>query len=243
MLNLNKRDKMIKFFKQVEKVLGSIPIDFGGGCSVEKAYLMGALIIHYDLKISLDIGIYRGRSFFPQALAHKQFSGGIVYGVDPWSSEEAREYDNQELYKKIHEFIDKTDFEYLYKNVVSKHEELSLQDHSKIIRLRSDKAINFFKENNIYFDLIHIDGNHDIDIVNRDVELYLQRLSPKGFLVLDDISWDSVKYAYQRLSKEMKLIFQIQDQSNDYAVFCNRGSFLRFVIYLLSIRWLLWIKR
>ena len=46
-----------------------------------------------------------------QALAHKRFSNGIVYGIDPWDSELARENDNKELKEPIDNFLDKTDLE------------------------------------------------------------------------------------------------------------------------------------
>ena len=234
---------MSNFFRQIQKILSDIPIDFGGGCSVEKAYLMSALITHHDLKTSLDIGVYKGRSFFPQALAHKQFSGGIVYAVDPWTSDEAREYDNVLLYEKINDFIDQTNFDSIYQDVVRQREQLNLQNHSQILRTRSDKAIDFFQENNIYFDLIHIDGNHDTNIVNKDVDLYLKLLSKNGFIVLDDISWDSIKPAYERLLNQMYLIFEKQDKFNDYAVFCQKKSLLNRITNIFVIRLLLWMKK
>jgi hypothetical protein len=98
-------------FSEVSAVLNRIPIDFGGGCSLHKVSVMAWLIQHFGLKSSLDIGVYRGRSLFPQAVAHKFSSGGVVYGVDPWSSIEAVEYDNVPLPDKIDEFISTTDFD------------------------------------------------------------------------------------------------------------------------------------
>jgi predicted O-methyltransferase YrrM len=53
------------------------------------------------------------------------------------------------------------------------------------------------------FDLVHIDGNHDTEVVTKDVELYLPRLNRKGFIILDDISWDSVKLTYQVLATRL----------------------------------------
>jgi len=55
-------------FTELEEILGEIKIDFGGGCSFEKAYVMAWLIANYQLKSTVDIGVYRGRSLFPQAL-------------------------------------------------------------------------------------------------------------------------------------------------------------------------------
>src|SRR4051794_26030032 len=84
-------------YRQVARVLEQIPVDFGGGCSVSKAHVMAWLIRRHQLTTTLDIGVYRGRSLFPQGIAHVQYTGGVVYGVDPWSSEAAREHDHEQL--------------------------------------------------------------------------------------------------------------------------------------------------
>src|ERR671933_1953868 len=124
-------------------LLEQIPIDFGGGCSVIKATLMASLISRYSLKTTLDIGVYRGRSLFPQALAHQQYTGGLVYGVDPWSSVEAKENDNLALKDAIHAFVDQLDFERIYQDVTSHKERLNLEAHCIILRQTSARAIEY----------------------------------------------------------------------------------------------------
>ena len=37
--------------------------------------------------------------------------------------------------------------------------------------------------------VIHIDGNHDHDCCRRDCELWLTRLAPQVWLILDDYLW------------------------------------------------------
>jgi hypothetical protein len=54
---------------EIEDLLALAPSDFGGGCSPEKAHVLLWLIKHGRPAASCDIGVYRGRSFFPQALA------------------------------------------------------------------------------------------------------------------------------------------------------------------------------
>src|SRR5688572_966004 len=146
---------MGKLRAEIERLLSRIQVDFGGGCSVSKAYMMAYLIRRYDLKTTLDIGVYRGRSFFPQALAHAKYTGGLVYGVDPWSNAKAKENDNLQLKDKIDEFLSVTDLNAIYTDVNEFRIEQGLENSSELVRETSEKAIEYFVENNIFFDLIH----------------------------------------------------------------------------------------
>lgn len=210
-----------RFRSEVEEVLDLIPADFGGGCSVSKAFVIASLIREYDLKTTVDIGVYRGRSLFPQALAHRRFTGGIVYGVDPWSAAEARENDNEELKEAIERFVDRADFHAIYREVESLRSKLGYEDYCALVRKTSTDAADEFKGAGIKFDLVHVDGNHDTARVVEDVESYLPRLRDGGYIILDDVSWDSVKPAYAVLESKSTLIFERIDGPDDYAIFMN----------------------
>jgi hypothetical protein len=210
---------------EIERLLGGIPIDFGGGCSLEKACLMAYLIQRFKMATTLDIGVYRGRSLFPQALAHRSFTGGVAYGVDPWSSEEAVENDNVALKEKIDCFVRETDYDAVYASVESVRRTAELDKHCRLTRKTSADAADDFRREGLRFDLIHIDGNHDTAIVLKDVELYVPLLAERGFLVMDDISWESVRPAYELVAARMAHVYERVDAFNDYAVFWNRSSF------------------
>ncbi len=222
---------------EITDLLEEIQIDFGGGCSVSKAYVIAYLIRRFNMKATLDIGVYRGRSLFPQAFVHKRYTGGIAYGIDPWSKEEAREYDNPRLKEKIDNFISDTDFEAIYNNVEKLKRKFELEHHCVVLRMNSEEAAKYFMEENIFFDLIHIDGNHDTAKVMKDIEVYLARLNSGGILVMDDISWASVKPAYYKVSNRLPKIFQHIDAPwNDYAVFWNINSPLRLAWLRLMLK-------
>ena len=210
---------------EVARLLEEIPIDFGGGCSADKAYMMGYLIRRFGMKNTVDIGVYRGRSFFPQALAHSLFTRGMVYGVDPYDAAEALEQQNEPLKERIRDFVDETDFQALYAEVVSRREQFSLSGHSILLRKTSADAIRYFEEHDVRFDLIHIDGNHDTERVMEDVRLYLPRLGRKGFVIIDDITWESVKPALSLLEKRTFKVFQRVGPGDDYAIYWDNGSF------------------
>ena len=201
-------------------------MDFGGGCSLHKASLMAWLINQFKLKTTLDIGVYRGRSLFPQAVAHKHGSGGVVYGVDPWSKLEATENDNVELKEEIDAFVKATDFNQIFNIVDGLNREWGLTRHCVLVRKTSAQASPWFDEQKIRFDLMHIDGNHDTQRVMEDLSLYLPKLNPGGVVVLDDVSWASVRPAYDLLQGKFKLLYHKVDagKMNDFAVWWDANS-------------------
>jgi hypothetical protein len=215
--------------EEINKFLNNIQIDFGGGCSCKKAVLIGYLIKKFKLTTTLDIGVYRGRSFFPQAITHKNLKNGVVYGVDPYSNEEARQIDNFKLKNDLDTFVNNTNFENIYKDVKTLIEKNNLDDYANIIRETSKDAANYFSMNKIQFDLIHIDGNHDTRSVLMDVSLYLPKLKMNGFVVLDDISWDSVRPAYNILNKKLVQLITVQSIDDDFTIFMNSKNSLNLI--------------
>lgn len=65
--------------------------------------------------------------------------------------------------------------------------------------------------------MLHIDGNHDTKYVMEDVELFLPLLKPNSIVVMDDIDWDSVKPAYEKLKETTTVIFE----STTFAILIN----------------------
>lgn len=205
----------------VEQTLSRVPIDFGGGCSVAKATLMADLILTHRLRRTIDLGVYRGRSFLPQAWAHRRAGDGVVIGVDPYSRHEAEEHDHAVLATEISAFVAATDWDELYLQVEQERGRAGFSDYSELLRSTSAAAVDALAARGP-FGLIHIDGNHDTQAVVADVHAYLPLLAPgNGFLVLDDISWPSVRPAVDLVAAQMHLIYARVDSLNDYAVFWN----------------------
>jgi SAM-dependent methyltransferase len=218
---------MDELFKDVEALLSRVKIDFGGGCSVTKAYLMARLIRDERLKTTLDIGVYRGRSLFPQALAHRQYTSGVVYGVDPWDAAEAvQEQAPEAIADKVKTWAAGTDLQNIYEEVVALTSTLDLGGNITLVREPSSKAIDYFRTRNILFDLVHIDGNHDTARVREDLDHYLPRLRPGGYLVLDDVSWASIRPLYQEVKSRLSHVFELVDSRNDFAIFWNSSDWL-----------------
>jgi hypothetical protein len=214
--------KFEKMRTEIETVLEPIPVDWGGGCSASKAHVLASIIASERITQSIDLGIYRGRSFFPQAWAHRTFTKGQVIGIDPYSTADARETDEMEFAAEISSFIESTDYDGLYDGVMAMRQNAGFELSSTILRQTSASAAPQLAAGSSRFGLIHIDGNHDRQPVINDVIAYMPLLMPNnGFLVMDDISWTSVKPAVDYISKRMTLLYARVDLANDYAVFWN----------------------
>jgi len=72
---------VIELLRDLKQIVTQIPVDFAGGSPLSKTFLMAYLALEYDLKNYVEIGIYRGRSFFPMAYAAKLLNC-MAYGID-----------------------------------------------------------------------------------------------------------------------------------------------------------------
>ena len=212
------------FIHKIKAIYEKVPIDDGGGCSLEKASTMALLIKRLNLKYTADIGVYRGRSLFPQAIAHNMFTGGKVFGIDPYSNVAAIQNDKPEIQNILDDFAKNTDFNRIFNDVNEVLHINKLDSNCVMIREYSEKAKSHFLEKNIRLGLVHIDGNHDTSFVVKDVNDYLPLLINGGVIVLDDISWDSVNPALKILNDACHFVGQIVDDQNDFAVFLKSPS-------------------
>jgi hypothetical protein len=214
-------------YAAVDSAVTRIPVDFGGGCPLPKAYALAWMIRAGRVRASIDIGVYRGRSLVPQAVAHRDYTGGLAYGVDPYSSEEAVQNDHPVLRERLHDFAAKTDFEAIYREVLRLREELGLEAHCMLLRQTSAQAARDFARRATRFGLVHVDGNHDSARVLEDVQLYFPLLEEGGFLVMDDVSWTSVRPGVEWMAARLPMLFHVATPAInevDYAVFWNGRS-------------------
>jgi predicted O-methyltransferase YrrM len=206
---------------EIAGIVESISLDFGGGCSPVKALMLADLIVREKLATVLEIGVYRGRGLFPLAAAVRAGSGGIATGIDPWSAEAAVQNDHHALAPGVREWAVAHPWEETYQEVVERRRDLGLEAHCRLIRSTATLAAPRFPPQSL--DLVHIDGNHDRRAVQRDVDNYLPKLRPGGFLVMDDVSWTSIRPVVIDLIDRHRLVFALSDflgveQPSDFAV-------------------------
>jgi len=123
--------------RDIEDLLGDVSADFGGACSARKAHVLAWLIKHARMRASCDIGVYRGRSFLPQAWAHREFTGGVVYGIDPYSHVAAEQHDNLRLRGEFERWAAATDFDKLYEEVLQACRDHGLEQNAEMLRMTS----------------------------------------------------------------------------------------------------------
>ena len=203
---------------EIARLLEQIPVDFGGGCSEYKAELMAGLVIEHGLRTAIDIGVYRGRSLLPLAAAFRSIGAGEVVGIDPYAAAAAVQSDDHTIGAALlDEWAATQDWEALYRGVVDRLAGEGLARFGRVVREPAAAAARHFAPATI--DLVHIDGNHDADEVAADLRLYRPLVRPGGFIVLDDVSWASVRPVYDELSLRSTPIAEAHTERDDFAVF------------------------
>jgi hypothetical protein len=153
-----------------------------------------------------------------------QVHRGVAYGIDPYSRTAAEQSDNPSIQADVDQWVGTTDFDALQRDVLAILESRRLTSNAEFLRMTSNQAVDVFRARSIRFGLVHVDGNHDSKEVLDDVKNYLPLVLPGGFLVLDDISWTSVRPAVDLVSTKFVHLYRRIDVSNDYAVFWNGTS-------------------
>ncbi|MBW9158440.1 glycosyltransferase [Clostridium tagluense] len=201
-----KEDK--EFFWDYYDIYSQIDSDFGGGSPFYKTFLMAYLIKYQDMKTFVEIGVYKGKCLLPLAYIIKQ-NKGVAIGIDPYDNMCAREYDVEEEKRvAINEFIDKLNFNMIYKDVLAKKEAMGLSSNCEIINKTSESAWDYLMSKRTVINMLHIDGNHDTKYVVMDAEKYIPMVSDFGVVVFNVINWDSVNVVYQKYKAELIPIFE-----------------------------------
>lgn len=160
-----------------------------GGCPIDKSLILADLIINNALQYSVEIGVYKGGSFFPQAWAYNYLGTGKVIGIDPYQVACAKEENLPKGLEHVNDIIDRWDCEKTYLNVWSNIFSFQLSSHAYLIRSKAEDAYTAIPDN---IDMLHVDGNHDTACVKIDIARYLPKVKKGGIIVLDDTNWPSV---------------------------------------------------
>lgn len=151
----------------------------------------------------VEIGAYRGRSSYFLSWAAKRYNIGNVLAVDPWDVTVAQQNDSpdilkdpkQELVEDLNSFWEET-----YRGFLAALSPFIggvnyLRSSSK------DAAITYSTDNEVksptfgttkytgQISLLHIDGNHDYDMVKQDCKSWLKFMNPGGWIIFDDYLW------------------------------------------------------
>lgn len=166
--------------KNTHSLIKHLVPDMPGWCTVEKAITLASIVTAYRPNISLEIGVFAGRSLIPMAIAHRAIKHGKVIGIDSWSGNESQKGQEPEHAQFWSQDAMHKNAEAVCRRVI--HEE-KLESWVTLEKCPSDLYTDHHE-----IGLLHIDGNHS-DQAIRDVQRFAKRVIPGGFVVMDDLHW------------------------------------------------------
>jgi predicted O-methyltransferase YrrM len=152
-----------------------------GWCDVYKAQHLAAMVISMRPKVTVEIGVFGGRSLCPISMAHSFIEYGYALGIDPWAK--SASLDGMDGENK--QWWDNLDHDAIYSGFMSASARLRADGFMKVERMTSNEAVHLTPN---VIDLLHIDGNHGPQAI-ADVDNYATRLRAGGILVMDDVDW------------------------------------------------------
>ena len=155
-----------------------------GWCTEGRATALAAAVLTLRPNVTVEIGVWGGRSFLPMALAHKEIGKGIVIGIDPWSpSESAAGQDGKNA-----EWWGSVDHDLVRQDFFAKIHEFGLGNVIQINRQTSDEfAAHWLAD--ITIDLLSLDGNHG-EQAYKDACNFGPHIRIGGLAFLDDLAWE-----------------------------------------------------
>jgi predicted O-methyltransferase YrrM len=166
-----------------------------GWTNQEKAEVLAGIILDHKPQLLVEVGVFGGRSIFAQAFALRENGMGLIWGIDPWSTDAVLEGDIGEENRKW--WTENVNLESIYVGFIKAVLEFELTKYCRWIRERGDVACRLFADKSI--DLLHLDANHSELASCREVGCWHKKVKPGGLLVADDVDWVSV-------SKSLKMI-------------------------------------
>lgn len=184
-----------------------------GWCSWMKAEAMASLVIGMKHELSVEIGVFGGKSLLPVALAHQHNSFGRVIAIDPWMADASVEgqvneadvkwWSNQQMHDGV---------------LAGFKDKIRRYNLEGIVDVRRVKSNDMEPPSGI--GLLSIDGNHGIQVLT-DVERYATNVNRGGYVVMDDIFWSggAVQQAIEHLVKLGFRELYRRREENDWAIF------------------------
>jgi predicted O-methyltransferase YrrM len=170
-----------------------------GWLTPERGVEMAEAIFETQPKVVVELGVFGGRSLIAQAMALRESSGGVIYGVDPWRVEAALEGENEANRTWWSKDID---LEAIHRGAMNAVWQHNLDRWAVVIRAASQNVYQLFPK----IDMLFIDGNHSEVASTRDVELYLPRVAKGAVVTIDDTDWPTTAHAVSLLDRACDLV-------------------------------------
>lgn len=167
-----------------------------GWCTPEKAEALYELVLKADSQITVELGVFAGKSLIPMALAHKEKKSGFIIGIDAYSAAVCAEGSNSELNNDW--WKNKVDLQKIYHQCIDNIRRFYVDDYATIVKMRSQDAANImFRTSHI--DIIHQDSNHNPETILAEAKAWTPLLKQGGYWIADDTDWIEAREAYAQL--------------------------------------------
>ncbi len=189
----------------------------------EKAYLLlrnewhSQGISQKSELVSCELGVWYGMSAIAQGILIKQLGFPCkLHAVDAWASDACaegtqedsnRDWWNEQDYSKALQSFRKYVFDFDLNEVI----EIWIQ--------KSEQAATHIPNE---IDLLHIDGNHSIEIVSKDIDLYLPKVRSGGYIFMDDTNWEGVDKSLGKLNEVCDLLHAYNKDGQSFNVYIKK---------------------
>lgn len=216
---------------EVAGVLRQAGLIYGESNDAKLAAMMG-IFARAPVGDVVEIGSLMGRSAFVLLYLARRFGIGPLLTVDPW---EAAECIQKESPDSLQFVTDEWDYEVLREGFMTNMMPFQRGDHAHFRQPSNmafasylgDKGILSLTDGPVTFSrkiaVMHIDGNHDYSSVKMDCTLWLERMLPGAWLILDDYIWSHGDGPY-RAGNEL---LQHQSDRIESAFVCGKALFAK----------------
>lgn len=191
-------------------------------CSSEKAELLMDLILLIKPNVCVEVGVGAGSSLLPVATSLKYLSSkrphstkkptGTIYAIDAWSNKIAcRNLQKDDPNRSWWATVDMKQLFELFKKTLATW---GVQPYCKVIVKPSLKAAKSLPP----IDFLHLDGDYSQSGSLGDVETYLPKVTPGGYILLSNILFtvngeQPKMSAFCKLCEECEIVAEIENEN------------------------------
>ena len=155
-----------------------------GWCSTAKAVALAKVVLETRPALCVEVGVFGGRSLAALAMAIREVGKGVVYGIDPYEPCYDLEGENDPRHQAWWASCDYPD---ILRHAMAWMTHFDLWRYARLLNAPAHMVEDVFAAGSV--GLLHLDANHAAETTLRDVSLYLPKVMPGGFVVLDDADW------------------------------------------------------
>lgn len=183
----------------------------GGWCDQQKALELAKLVLENKPQKIADVGVFEGKSTLALAYACKLNGSGVVYAVDSWNKADCVETEsaaNADWWAAL-------DLDAHYEGFIRHTVRAEVVRQINVCRMSSRQASYILPD----LDLVHIDANHAEWPSTSDVVQWLPKLKVGGFIVLDDVNWETTQTAQRFTEKFCSKVARFDLAESCFAIY------------------------